>query len=112
MADNKKQELRDVAAGQMADPIITLAYIEHQMDLTSQLVIDLASKFDLSPAEAERLEMLKSIMEHSSINFANIQDMLESYKVPKTKEHKKATRTIQIRYLLAQVKAGIFNDQQ
>jgi len=108
MAKDKKQELREVAASQMADPVITMAYLEHQMDLMGQLIIDLSDGVELPPEKAARLEMLKSVMQNSSVDFNDITNPLQSYKIPTMTEHKKQTRLIQYRYLQAQMREGLF----
>lgn len=105
---DKKEELRKIAAELLPDPLITMAYVEHQIDLIGQLVIDLAETVDLGPEQQKRVDMLKKLMQHSSIDFANITHQLQSYKIPKATEYKERTRSVQGRYLQAQIKEGIF----
>jgi len=105
---DKRDELRENAKAMLPDPIITLAYVEHQMDLMSQLLVDLSEGVSLSVPAQQRVEMLKSILKHSSINFNNLTHQLESYKIPKTVEYKAETRVVGERYLKAQLSAGVF----
>lgn len=104
----KKKELRDTAAGMLPDIVITMAFVEHQMDLMAQILVDMAEDANLSPEKQERVEMLRGILVHSSINFEKITEPLEAYKIPKTIDYKLNTRQVQGRYLQAQVKAGLF----
>lgn len=105
---DKKDELRENAQAMLPSPIITLAYVEHQMDLMSQLIIDLSEGVTLSVPAQQRVDMLKTILQHSSINFGNLTHPLESYKIPKTAEYKAETRVVGARYLQAQIRAGVF----
>jgi hypothetical protein len=107
MADIK-EELRQTAASMLNDPVLIMAFVEHQMDLMGQLILDLAENATLTPEQQERVDMLKQIMQYSSIDFANISNILQAYKVPKTAENKQHTRMVQDRYLKAQMRAGVF----
>jgi carboxypeptidase C (cathepsin A) len=106
-----KTELRETAKTMLEDPMITMAYVEHQMDLVSRLVLDLIDIVDttaeLDPAVKQRVEMLRSITAHSSIDFENLTSPFQNYKVPKTVEHKEHTRKVSTRYLQAQLREGI-----
>ena len=111
MTEDKKRELRETAKNMLPDPIITIGYMEHYIDLIAQLVVDLAESGVELPKEAkERLEILKSILKYSSVDFNNLDDPLESYKLPKSEELKKYTRIVQKRYLVAQVREGVFRE--
>lgn len=107
---DKKEELRKIAGELLPDPLITMAYVEHQMDLMGQLILDVieSTGVELSPEAEARVEMLQELMKHSSVNFERIQDQLQSYKLPKAIEYKERTRTVQDRYLKAQIKEGVF----
>lgn len=105
---DKKEELRKIAGELLPDPLITMAYVEHQIDLIGQIVIDLAESASLNPEQQKRLDMLKGVMKHSSIDFVNIKHQLQSYKIPKATEYKERTRSVQERYLQAQIKEGVF----
>lgn len=92
----------------LADPMITMAYVEHQMDTIAKLVIDLAESQEITdPKVLERLSLLKQIMTHSSIDFDDLTNQFQNYKIPKTIEHKENTRKVSNRYLLAQLREGI-----
>lgn len=108
MSENVKNSLRQTASEMLPDPIIAMAYVEHQMDLISQIVIDLAEDVTLPPEKKARVDMLKQIMVHSSIDFPNIEHPLQAYKVPKSVEYKGITRQVQERYLKAQMREGVF----
>lgn len=108
MTEDKKRELRETAKNMLPDPIIIIGYMEHYIDLIAKLVVDLAeSGVELPPEAQERLEKLKSMLQHSSIDFNNMDDPLESYKLPRSEELKKYTRTVQKRYLIAQMREGV-----
>lgn len=111
MTEDKKRELREIAKSMLPDPVIIIGYMEHYIDLIAQLVVDLAkSGVELPPEAQERLEKLKSMLQYSSIDFNNIDDPLESYKLPRSEELKKYTRTVQKRYLIAQMREGILEE--
>lgn len=113
MSKDKKQELREVAKEYLPDPIIVIGYLEHQLDLISKLVVDLASLVDsnnITPEIQERLDMLNGLLNHSSVNFNNLASPLESYKIPKATDLKAYTRKIQKRYLQKQIEEGFFEE--
>lgn len=88
---------------------IILGYFEHQVDILTQVVKDLASLVDVSklPEDAkERIEALNTLLEYSSVDFDNIDSPFENYKVPKAVEMKKVIRTIQEQYLTAKMREG------
>lgn len=107
---DKKKALRDTAKDLLPDAVITMAYVEHQMDLMAALIVDLAESANLTGPALERLTMLKEILQHSSIDFENLTHPLHSYKIPKTAEYKKDTRIVGMKYLQAQIREGVFND--
>lgn len=113
MTDDKKRELQEVTKKLLPDPIIVIGYMEHYIDLIAKIIIDLTdslveSDIELSQEAQDRLEKLKSILQYSSINFDDIDNPLEYYKIPKSEELKKYTRFVQKRYLDAQIREGIF----
>lgn len=109
MTESKKDELRMIASNQLEDPIIVIAYLEHQMDLMARIILDLAENVNsLTEEQKQRVEMLKGLMNHSSIDFNDLDNPLHAYKIPKTIENKEYTRLVQYRYLQAQIKEGIF----
>lgn len=110
----KHTRLRLIAEGMLPDTLLMLAFMEHQIDLSTQVQLDIIEEFQkeglldgLSDEKKQRLETLRSVMEHSSIDFKNMKDPLQAYKVPKTIEHKKDMRNVQNQYLRAQAKLGI-----
>jgi hypothetical protein len=109
MAD-KREILRETAKTMLPDSIITLAYVEHQMDLMAQLIVDMAESANLTGPALDRLNMLKQILEYTSIDFENLSQPLQAYKIPKTTEYKKNTRVVGEKYLLAQVREGVFGE--
>lgn len=111
MSKDKKQELRETAKEMLPDPIIIIGYLEHQLDLISKLVTDLASLIDpnnITPEVQKRLDMLNGLLNYSSVNFDNLTSPLESYKIPKAADLKSYTRKVQKRYLQKQIEEGIF----
>lgn len=110
--DEKKQELLKVATEYLPDSLKTIAFLEHQMDLMSAIILDLVEGINAEEVfnedQLKRLESLKSLMIHSSVKFDEIDNPLQSYKIPACINQKYYTRLIQDRYLTAQMKAGIF----
>lgn len=110
MADNKKEELREIAKSMLPDSIIVIGYLEHQLDLIGRLVLDLfANQTSLSADVQSRLNDLNQLLQYSSIDFSNITSQLESYKIPNATALKEETRKIQKKYLDAQIREGLFN---
>jgi hypothetical protein len=107
---DKKHELQQVAREHLPDPIIIIGYMEHQLDLIGQLVVDIAEGVQLSPEATDRLELLKQVVAYASVDFANISHQFQSYKIPKAVELKQHTRNIQGRYLQAQLREGILGE--
>lgn len=107
---DKKEELRQAAIDMLPDSILSLAYVEHQLDLTGTAVLMMADMFkdQMTEEQMKVIEMLREVLKHSSIDFENIKDVLQSYKIPKTIESKSNTRSIQEQYLLAQIREGVF----
>jgi hypothetical protein len=93
------------------DPIIVIGYLEHQLDLIAQLLIDLAEKSEpLAPEAEDRLQKLKALLQYSSIDFAHITSVYESYKLPNAEALKQETRKVQKQYLTAQIREGVFGN--
>lgn len=107
----KVQELRSIANNQLQDPVIIIGYLEHQVDLLGKLVLDLAQVVDqtkITPEVAGRLTALNGLMAHSSVDFENITDPLQAYKLPTCIGVKSYTRRIQDQYLRAKLREGLF----
>lgn len=111
MSAEKRNELRDIAQSQLPEPIYTMAYMEHQLDLMGQVLLDLAqsAQFEEGSPEASRVAALEAVMSKSSIDFDSIEHPLQAYKIPKTVEFKDRTRRVQNRYLQAQIENGIIS---
>jgi hypothetical protein len=110
MSDDRKAELREVAKEKLPDPIIVIGYLEHQLDLIGMLLVDLAEGSTLSAEAQDRLDRLKTLLQYSSINFANITSVYESYKLPNAEVLKQETRKVQKQYLTAQIREGVFGE--
>lgn len=110
MADDKKQELEEILGKALPNPLIVLAYMEHQVDLASQLIVDIAEATGVTlSAEAEnRLSLLKDLLAQSSIDFANITDQLQAYKIPNAAALKGLIHRVEDKYLQAQIREGVF----
>lgn len=88
---------------------ITLAFMEHQLDFVTKLVISLADRVsDLNDEEKMIVESMKATIQHSSVDFQNMDHPYESYKVPAMVKQKSDTRLLNKRYLDAKVRNGVF----
>lgn len=84
-----------------------LGYMEHQIDLVSQLVKDIAETIpaeNRTPEMEERLTHLSALLEKTSVDFENIASPFETYKLPKAVKVKGAIRNIQKQYLKAKLR--------
>jgi hypothetical protein len=109
--EDKKHELRQIAEKSLPEVIVALGFTEHQIDLMGRLILDIVEGLDpasLSPETVERVEMLKQLIYYSSVDFEDLSNPLQAYKIPKAIEVKEKTRDIQGRYLNAQLRAGVF----
>ncbi len=107
--EKKRQELLKAASDRLPDPVHTIAFLEHQMDLMGRIILDLADNATgLTEEQLERVLMLQELIDYSSVDFNNLKHPLQSYKIPKAVEQKAYTRLIQDRYLKAQQREGIF----
>lgn len=107
---SKKDEMQKAATGMLPDATITLGYLEHYVDLIGKLVSVLAHKEEsnLTDDEKKLLTSLDGFLTQSSIDFKDMTNPLQAYKIPKAIEAKQRTRMIQSMYLNAQIKEGIF----
>ena len=105
-----KAALQKSANEMLPDTTVTLGYMEHYMDLIGKIVSSLAHKeaSNLTDEEKDLVEKLDSMLKYSSIDFDNLNDPLQSYKVPKAIEAKQRTRMVQRKYLQAQITKGVF----
>lgn len=79
-----------------------LGLFEHQVDLMAQLILDLASIADqtkLTSEMQERINMLRAFMQNTSVDFSNLSDPFQSYRIPAAIESKARIRRIQEKYL-------------
>lgn len=108
---DKREQLREIAKNNLPDSVVMQGYAENQMDLIAQVVLDIIGTLDqstLSQDVLDRINFLKQIMEYSSIDFNNLNDPLQAYKIPMATKTKGLTRDIQSLYLNAQVREGLF----
>lgn len=108
--EEKKSELQRAVADMLPDTTVTLGFLEHYVDLMGMLVSILAHKSEDSFSEDEKklLGHLDAFLKYGSIDFKNIVNPMEAYKIPKAIEAKKHTRFVQKRYLQSQIKENIF----
>lgn len=110
MTEDRRKELQGIAKDMLPDPIIVIGYLEHQLDLMAKVIEDLTKLVDTSTMTAEeknRIQALQGLLEHSSIDFEDLDNPLQSYKLPSAKGLKKRTRDVQRRYLEKQQKEGL-----
>lgn len=108
--EERRKELQEIAKDKLPDPIIIIGYLEHQLDLMVKVVSDLASVVDTSTMtqdQKDRLLLVEDFLQQSSVDFDDLSNPLQSYKLPKAKELKIYTRDIQKRYLMKQQKEGL-----
>jgi predicted translin family RNA/ssDNA-binding protein len=106
-----RAELKETAKSQLPEEVITIALLEHYIDLVGTIVKDLSQIVDpakVTPEMQSKLDMLDGLLEHSSVDFANIENPMQAYKIPKAIETKAHTRTVQSRYLKRQIELGVF----
>lgn len=109
----KKRELRKIAKEMLPESIVIIGYLEHFVDLIGKCVEDLSSIIDISQLNEEqqfRLNKLKEFLQYSSVDFNNLNDPFEAYKLPSALQLKADTRNIQRRYLKAQQREGLLED--
>ena len=99
-------DLQDVVQRKIEDRIgkvpVLLGYLEHQVDLIGTVVVGLSEVVDQTALTDElkaRIDELKAILQHSSVDFANLQSPYENYKIPVAISSKKEIRAIQRQYL-------------
>lgn len=105
-----RDELQSIAMKALPDPIVTMGYMEHQIDLFGKVVSILAHKAmdSLTEDEQKLVRMLDDILSHSSVDFNDISNPLQAYKIPKAIETKRYTRNVQSQYLQSQIREGLF----
>lgn len=92
---------------------VLLGYLEHQVDLQGKMFSLLNQAVEDSgvvlPEELTSLMLEhEKIMEKSSINFDDLANPMEAYKLPKTVETKSIIRNVQVPYLKRKVSEGVF----
>lgn len=111
MAENRQKELIQVVTEHLPDTILLISHLEHQIDLLTIIIKDLSTIVDqtkITEKTQERLTMLDGLLTNSSVNFDDLNNPLEAYKIPKTQELKNQTRKVQERYLKKQIDEGLF----
>ncbi|AEO93680.1 gp422 [Bacillus phage G] len=113
MSNEIKEELRKIAESNLPESVIVISYMEHMLDLVATITKELSNLIDkekISPELQLKLDMLESLLQYSSVDFANIENPMQAYKIPKTIELKNQTRKVQERYLKKQIEKGVFGD--
>lgn len=116
--EEEHERLKKIAESQLPPTIIILGYMEHQIDLTAKIVDDLVQVLegaglmtDAPDQVKERIQNLRALLDHTSVDFDNISDIMQSYKIPKAIQNKADTRVVQAQYIGAQVKSGIIESE-
>ncbi|MCR8633499.1 hypothetical protein [Paenibacillus radicis (ex Xue et al. 2023)] len=107
---DREEELRETAKAMLPDAIISIAYVEHQMDLIGSLVKDLFTLVDpdkITEDIQQKLDVLAGALQYSSIDFNSMDDPLQAYKLPLMIEKKAETRIVQTKYLQKKLQEGI-----
>lgn len=110
MTKERKKELQDIAKSNLPDPIIILGFMEHQIDFMAKIIEDLVGVVDTSTLTEEqlgRITQLKEFLKASSVDFDDLSNPLQSYKLPKALQVKTETRDIQYRYITKQIDEGL-----
>lgn len=112
MGEDLRALLVSAARGALDDPIIIIGYLEHQLDLQGKILHTLAeevkaSGVQLSPALQTLLDLQNQFVSNSSVDFDNMTDQMQSYKIPRAIEKKARTRRVQMMYLLKQKEEGM-----
>lgn len=107
MERNREKELREIAQAELGDPMITIALLEHQIDMITMLALELAEGQKLSDQGEIVRDALKQLMRFASIDIENIDHPYQSYKIPRMTREKMHTRYIQQMYLNAKLNEGL-----
>jgi len=100
------EQLWDIVQKQVENRIGSLlkvlSYAEIQIDIISQLVVDLSKIVDtekITPDVQIKLDSLEQILKYSAIDFSNLSSIRENYKIPMSVALKSIMRNIQKPYL-------------
>lgn len=107
----KRTELRNIVEKMLPEPVIIIGYLEHQLDLVSQVALDLSELVDqtnMTEDQKSRLVNLQDMLKHTSVDFTALEHPLQSYKLPKAVQLKQDTRDVQLRYQGALMREGLF----
>jgi hypothetical protein len=110
MSNDRRQELRDIAKSMLPDTVISLALVEHQLDLMAYLLKSLLNRVDettLTQQEKDMIAYLDQVLAKSSVDFNDIANPFQAYKLPKMVEVKNHTRVVQGKYLKKQMEEGL-----
>lgn len=117
----EKEELLEETKKRMPDVVQTLGYMEHQLDLVTKLTLDihkilvettqLVNAEELTPEQRERFKVAEDFVKTSSVDFDDLPNQLQSYKLPTAIQKKSEMRQIQDRYLQVVYERGL-NDKK
>jgi len=103
--------LWDIVARQVnsdvGDPLNLISYLEHLIDLNSHLILKLSETIDPTLLDTQTLELLGYLRQFntlSSVNFSDLNNPFEAYKLPVALSKKSYIRDIQRVYLNAKLK--------
>jgi len=91
----------------VGDPLNLISFLEHLIDLNSHLILKLSETIDLTLLDAQTLELLEYLKQFntlSSVNFSDLNNPFEVYKIPVALDKKRYIRDIQRVYLEAKLK--------
>jgi len=91
----------------VGDPLNLISYLEHLIDLNSHIIIKLSETIDPSLLDEQTQELLNYLKQFnvlSSVNFSDLNNPFEAYKIPVALDKKKYIRDIQKIYLEAKLK--------
>ena len=103
-----QSQVIDTIKKEMGDPVFLVAYLEHQVDVLTNVVLHLAQAADPAVVEAiqPQLDALQTIDASSSIDFDNLTSPTEAFKLPMMVHNKQMLRSIQGRYLQRLMETG------
>jgi hypothetical protein len=117
MSEEQIKALREAIKNRLGDEIVILGLLEHQIDTSAKIIDMLATEIEasgitLSTELKDLLQMQKDFLQVSSVDFDNLQDQFQSYKIPKAIQQKSETRKAQNMYLQRQIDAGLFGNTE
>lgn len=97
---------------QLGSPVVVMAYLTHLIDLQNQVILDLASAVDqtkLSTEAKERLNLVEQVSHVSSVDFANVNDPMQAYKIPNAIALKTKSNILMQEYVTALAREGLLS---